>query len=113
MILARVMLSHDFINFKVKIGIKELGNDVYFIKKNMKFYIVETEEIRRKQVSSLKTYRLQDQLVIDKFGVSCKTFFSKYRDSSCGSAVPLQTWFQNDFYFRHVSTRSKNLCTNV
>jgi hypothetical protein len=45
-ILARIMSSHDFITFKAKIGIKELGNDVYF--KNMKFFIVETEEIRRK-----------------------------------------------------------------
>jgi hypothetical protein len=45
-ILARIMSSHDFITFKAKIGIKELGNDVYF--KNMKFFIVETEEVRRK-----------------------------------------------------------------
>jgi hypothetical protein len=53
--------------FKVKIGIEELGNDVYFKKKkNMKFHIVKTDEIRRKRVSSLKTYRLQDQLVRDK-----------------------------------------------
>jgi hypothetical protein len=52
--------------FKVKIGIEELGNDVYFKKKNMKFHIVKTDEMRRKRVSSLKTYRLQDQLVRDK-----------------------------------------------
>jgi hypothetical protein len=54
--------------FKVKIGIEELGNDVYFKKKkkNMKFHIVKTDGIRRKRVSSLKTYRLQDQLVRDK-----------------------------------------------
>jgi hypothetical protein len=44
--LARIMSSHDFIIFKVKIGIKELGNDVYF--KSIIFYIVETEEVRRK-----------------------------------------------------------------
>jgi hypothetical protein len=56
--------SHDFITFKDKVGIKELGNDVK--KRNMKFHIVKTDEIRRKRVSSLKTYRLQDQLVRDK-----------------------------------------------
>jgi hypothetical protein len=66
------MSNPDFINFKVKIGIKELGNDVCF--KNMIFYIVETDEARRKRVSSLRTCRLQDQLVIGKFGSSCKTF---------------------------------------
>jgi hypothetical protein len=75
MILARIMLSHDFIIFKAKVGIKELGNDVYF--KIMNFSIVKTEEIRRKHVNSLKTYRLRDQLVIDKFGVSCNFFFFK------------------------------------
>ena len=63
-ILSRMVSSHDFITFRVKIGIEELGNDVYF--KNMKFHIVKTDEIRRKRVSSLKTYRLQDQLVRDK-----------------------------------------------
>jgi hypothetical protein len=72
-ILARIMSSHDFITLKVKIGIKELGNDVYF--KSIIFYIVETNEARGKRVSSLKTYRLQDQLVMDKLGASCKTFF--------------------------------------
>jgi hypothetical protein len=40
----------------------------------MILYIVETDEVRRKQVRSLKKYKLQDQLVIDKFGASCKTF---------------------------------------
>jgi hypothetical protein len=63
-ILARMVSSHDFITFKVKIGIKELGNDVYF--KNIKFYIVETDEVRRKRESLLKMYRLQDQLVFGK-----------------------------------------------
>jgi hypothetical protein len=72
-ILARIMLKLDFITFKVKIGIKERGNNVYF--KNMILYIVETDEVRRKRASSLKTYRLQDQLVIGKFGASCKTFY--------------------------------------
>jgi hypothetical protein len=81
--------NRDFITFKVKIGIKDLGNDVYF--ENMKFYIVETDEARRNRVSSLKTCRLQDQLVIGKFGRVVKPF-SRYRDSSCGSAV-LQTRF--------------------
>jgi hypothetical protein len=52
----------------VKIGIKELGNDVVF-------YIDETNEARHKRASSLKTYRLEDQLVISKLGASCKTFF--------------------------------------
>jgi hypothetical protein len=32
-ILTRIMSSPDVINFKVKIGIKELGNDVYLNKK--------------------------------------------------------------------------------
>jgi hypothetical protein len=72
-ILARIMLNLDFITFKVKIGIKERGNDVYF--KSMKLYIVETDKVRRKRASSLKTCRLQDQLVIGKFGASCKAFF--------------------------------------
>jgi hypothetical protein len=63
-ILSRMVSSHDFITFKDKIGIEELGNDVYF--KNMKFHIVKTDEIRRKRVSSLKTCRLQNQLVRDK-----------------------------------------------
>ena len=40
------MSSHDFIIFKAKIGIKELGNDAYF--KLMELYIFETDEIRRK-----------------------------------------------------------------
>jgi hypothetical protein len=51
--------SHDFITFKVKIGTEELGNDVYF--KNMKFHIVKTDEIRRKRVSSLKTYKCEGE----------------------------------------------------
>jgi hypothetical protein len=72
-ILSRMASSHDFITFKVKIGIKELGNDIYF--KNMKFHIVKTDEIRRKRLSSLKTYILQDQLVRNKFGARCKNFF--------------------------------------
>jgi hypothetical protein len=38
-ILTRIMASHDFITFKDKIGIKELGNDIH--SKNMTFYIVE------------------------------------------------------------------------
>jgi hypothetical protein len=72
-ILARIMLNLEFITFKVKIGIKELGNDVYF--KNIILYIVEIDEACRKRVSSLKTCRLQDQLVVGKFGASCKIFF--------------------------------------
>jgi hypothetical protein len=35
----------------------------------MELYIFETNEVRRK--NSLKMYQLQDQLVEDKFGVSC------------------------------------------
>jgi hypothetical protein len=58
---------------RVKIGIKEIGNEVCF--KNMILYIIETKEACRKRVSSLKACRLQDQLVIGKFGTSCKTFF--------------------------------------
>jgi hypothetical protein len=45
-ILARKILSHDFIALKAEMGIKELGNDVY--SKIKIFRIVETEEIRRK-----------------------------------------------------------------
>jgi hypothetical protein len=71
-ILSRMVLSHDFMTFKVKIGIKELGNDVL---KYMKFHIVETNETRHKRAGSLKTYILQDHLVRDKFGARCKTFF--------------------------------------
>jgi hypothetical protein len=52
----------------VKISIKEFGNDV--VLKNMKFYIVETNEARPKRASSLKTYRLQDQLVLFNLGAS-------------------------------------------
>jgi hypothetical protein len=81
--------------FKVKIGIKELGNDIL---KYMKFHIVETNETRRMRAGSLKTYILQDQLVRNKFGARCE-IFSRYRDSSCGSAVPFQIWFQNDIFF--------------
>jgi hypothetical protein len=43
----------------------------------MKFYIVEINEARRKRASSLKTYRVQDQLVLVKFGASCKNPFLK------------------------------------
>jgi hypothetical protein len=40
----------------------------------MIFYIIETNEVRPKRVSSLKTYRLQVELVMGKLGESCKTF---------------------------------------
>jgi hypothetical protein len=59
--------------FKVKIGNKELGNEVCY--KNMTLYIVETEEACHERVSSLRACRLRGQLVIGKFGTSCKTFF--------------------------------------
>jgi hypothetical protein len=72
-ILARIKLNFDSVTFKVKIGIKELGNEVCF--KSMTLYIVETEEACRERVSSLRACRLQGQLVIGKFGTSCKTFF--------------------------------------
>jgi hypothetical protein len=75
--------------------------------------IDETNEVRRKWASSLKTYRLQDQLDIDKLGARYKTFLIKIRDSSCGSEVSLQTWFQNEIFFIQVNVRSKNLCTKV
>jgi hypothetical protein len=75
--------------------------------------IDETNEVRHKRASSLKTYRLQDQLDINKFGTSYKTFLIKFRDSPCGSEVPLQTWFQNDIFFIQVNVRSKNLYTKV
>jgi hypothetical protein len=75
--------------------------------------IDETDEVRRKRANSLKTYRLQDQLDIDNFGASYKTFLIRFRDSSCGSEVPLQTWFQNDIFFIQVNVRSKNLYTKV
>jgi hypothetical protein len=71
-ILARIMSNHDFITCKVKMGMKELGNDVY--SKNITFHIVETDEIHHKRTSSFKTYKLQDQLAIVKFGARCKTF---------------------------------------
>jgi hypothetical protein len=29
---------------------------------------------------------------------SCKTLFNKFKDSSCGSEVPLQTRFQNEIF---------------
>jgi hypothetical protein len=67
------MSNYDFITFKVKIGIKEVGNDIYF--KSIILYNVEIDEARRKRVSSLRTCRLQDQLVTDKFGARCKFFF--------------------------------------
>jgi hypothetical protein len=38
-ILSRMVLSHDFMTFKVKIGIEELGNDVYLKKKKKKHEI--------------------------------------------------------------------------
>jgi hypothetical protein len=63
----------------------------------MVLIINETDEVRRKRASSLKTYGLQNQLVIDKFGASRKTFLIKFRDSSCGSAVPLQLGFKMRF----------------
>jgi hypothetical protein len=61
--------------------------------------IDETNEVSHKRVSSLKMYRLQDQLDINKFGTSYKTFLIKFRDSPCGSAVPLQTRFQIEIFF--------------
>ena len=45
-ILSRMVSSHDFITFKDKIGIEELGNDVYF--KLTELYIFGTDEIRFK-----------------------------------------------------------------
>jgi hypothetical protein len=40
---------------------------------------VKTEEVRLKQVNSLKTYKLQDQLVAGKFGASCKNLFQNIK----------------------------------
>jgi len=57
-------------------GIRGLGNEVYFKKKkNMISLYSETDDTRRKRVSSLETSRLQDSLVIGKLGASCKPFF--------------------------------------
>jgi hypothetical protein len=61
---------------KVRIGIKELGDEIV-LKKNMILNIEETNEVRHKRASSLKTYKLQDQLDINKFGTSYKTFLIK------------------------------------
>jgi hypothetical protein len=72
MILARIMSNHDFITFKVKMGSKGLGNEVYF--KNIVSLYSETNDTRRKRVSSLKTCGLQNQLVIGELGTSCKPF---------------------------------------
>jgi hypothetical protein len=71
-LLARIMSNHDFITLKVKMGIKGLGNEVYF--KNMISLYSETDDTRRKRVSSLETCQLQDQLVIGELGASCKPF---------------------------------------
>jgi len=83
-----------FIIPKVKYALGDL--ETKFILKMRYFYIFETDDTRRKRVSSLKMCRLQNQLVIGELGASCKTF-SKYSDSSCGSAVPLRARFHNVF----------------
>jgi len=44
-----------FITPKVKICIKGLGNEVYFQNVLLFIYITETDDTRRKRVSSLKT----------------------------------------------------------
>jgi hypothetical protein len=47
-------------------GSKGLGNEVYF--ENVVSLYSETNDTRRKRVSSLKTCGLQDQLVIGELG---------------------------------------------
>jgi len=84
-----------FITPRLKICTKGLGNEDCF--KTWYFYISKTDETRRKRVNSLKTCKLQSQLVIGEVGASCTTF-SKYTNSSGGSAVPLWTQFHNIFF---------------
>jgi hypothetical protein len=48
-ILVRIVSSYEYNFLKVKIGIKELGNEI--VLKN----IEETDELRRERASSLKT----------------------------------------------------------
>jgi hypothetical protein len=62
------MSNHDFITFKVKMDSKGLGNEIYF--ENMVSLYFETNDTRRKRVSSLKTCGFQDQLVIGELGLS-------------------------------------------
>jgi len=69
-----------------------LGNEVYF--KTWYFYVYKTDEACRKWGSTLKTCKLQSQLVIGELRASCTTF-SKCSDSSCGSALPLWTQFHS------------------
>jgi len=71
-ILDIIMSNHDFITLIVNMGIKGLGNEVYF--KNMISLYFETDDTCHKRVSSLETCRLQDQLVIGELGASCKPF---------------------------------------
>jgi hypothetical protein len=82
------MSSHDFITFKAKIGIMELGNDAYFFFKLMELYIFETDEIRFKQ-THLRRTNFRTNLLWTSLGRVVKTF-SKYRNSLGGSVVPLQ-----------------------
>jgi hypothetical protein len=63
------MSSHRFITFKVKIGIMELGNDDYFFLTSWDY--IFSKLIRYVLSNSLKTYELQDQLVVDKLGARC------------------------------------------
>jgi hypothetical protein len=67
-ILDMIMSNNDFITFKVKMDIKGLGNEVYF--NNKIFFYSETNDTRHKRVNSLKTCRLQGQLIIGKLGAS-------------------------------------------
>jgi len=76
------------------------------------FYITETDDTRRNQVSSLKTCRLQSQLVIDELGASYTTF-SKCSNSPYGSGVSLLTQFHKILLKDYAPIRSKDPYTKV
>jgi hypothetical protein len=91
-------------------GIKGLGNEVYF--KNMIFLYSETDDTRRKRVSSLNACRLQDQLVIGELG-RVVTHFQNIVTRPVVLQYRYRLGFTMSFFKSHASIRSKNLYTNV
>jgi len=78
----------------------------------MMFYIFETDDTRRKRVSSLKTCKFQNQLAVGELRTSGTTF-SKYSNSSCGSTMPLWIQFHDILLKDYAPIRSKDPYTNV
>jgi len=80
-----------------------------FIFKRAIIYITETDDTRRKRVSSLKAWKLRSQLATGELGAS-RTTFSKCIDSSYGSVVPSWAQFRNVSLKFRISSSQGPIC---